>query len=330
MRATGGSRRWCLLLLASLGACGGKPEATSLSMATSVGEASSDATTASGTSDSTTDTSTADTDTSTTDTSTSDTDDPSTSAEGCVDAGNLPPDDYIEVTSNSGPPVIGSKPLPIPADFGSGVSECDEYAQDCPAEEKCVPYASTGGTWNANKCVPVLGDGMIGEPCTYAGAIEATDDCGQDSACWLVDDQGMGTCTGFCGGTAQTPECPPTQYCLQLHGAVAFCIDGCNPLEQACPADQACFWTGDGFSCTLTAAKFPGGEPCGDFDDCGISLICVDAALLPSCGGASCCAEFCDLDCADLCSQVGTSCVPFFELGEAPPGEGDIGICVAP
>jgi hypothetical protein len=61
-----------------------------------------------------------------------------------------------------------------------------------------------------------------------------------------------------------------------------------------------------------------------------VSLICVDAASLPSCGGTACCAEFCDLDCPDLCSQVGTSCVPFFEMGEDLLGEGDIGVCLAP
>lgn len=328
VRATGRPRRWCLLLLASLGACGGRPpEAISLATATSVdGESSGDATT-SGTSS--TATSTSDTSTSgTTDTST--TEDPSTSSQGCVDAGDLAPDEQIQVASDHGEPVFEPRPLPFDLDLGGPAIECDELAQDCPAQEKCVPYASTGGTWNANKCVPVQGDGMIGEPCTYAGAIEATDDCDESSACWLVDDEGVGTCTGFCGGTAQAPECPPDQFCLQLYGAVAFCVDDCNPLAQACPPGQACFWTGEAFTCTLTAAKFPGGEACGDFDDCGTSLICIDAALLPSCGGASCCAELCDLDCPDLCSQVGTSCVPFFELGEAPPGEDDIGVCMAP
>lgn len=309
----------CVLLLAAVGACGDKPAATSLGMPTSSETGSSDGTTATSTSDA-----------STNETS-SDTDDSSTTLEGCVDGGNLPPDDETEVALNQGqgPPVVLPRPLPIPQDLGSGTSECDEFAQDCPEGEKCVPHASTGGAWDAT-CVPVLGDGMIGEPCTYAGPIEATDDCDASSACWLVDEQGMGTCTGFCGGSAQAPECPLDQYCLQLDGAVAFCVDGCNPLEQACPEGQACVWTGETFACTLTAAKFPAGEPCGDFDDCGISMICVDAASLPSCGGASCCAEFCDLDCPDLCSQVGTSCVPFFAMGEAPPGEGDIGVCVAP
>lgn len=326
MRVTERPRRLCLCLLASLGACGGKPpEATSLGMATSLDATTSGDTSTSDTDDPDTSTS----DTSDPDTSTSDTDDPSTSSEGCVDAGNLPPDDEDQVALH-GSPEFEPGPLPIPADYGSGLSECDEFAQDCPAGEKCVPYASTGGAWNANKCVPVQGDGMIGEPCTYAGPIDATDDCDASSACWLVDDQDIGTCTGFCGGSAQAPECLQDQYCLQLAGAVAFCVDGCNPLAQACPEDEACFWTGEAFTCTLTAAKFPAGEPCGDFDDCGPSLICVDAASLPSCGGASCCAEFCDLDCPDLCSQVGTSCVPFFELGEAPVGEDDIGVCMAP
>jgi hypothetical protein len=272
--------------------------ATSTTMATSVDGDSGDGMMASDASA---------TDTSATDTDTSTTDDSSTSSQGCVDGGNLPPDDEIPVAS-----------------------ECDELAQDCPAQEKCVPYSATGGTWNANKCVPVQGDGMIGDPCTYAGPVEATDDCGEDSACWLVDDQGVGTCTGFCSGTAQAPACPPDQQCLQLYDAIAFCVEGCNPLVQACPEGQGCFWTGEAFSCILTAAKFPAGEACGDFDDCRPGLICLDANLLPSCGGASCCAEFCDLDCPDFCSQVGTSCLPFFEMGQAPIGEDDIGVCMAP
>jgi hypothetical protein len=302
-------------------------------MATSVdAESSDDASSGTSSDTSTSDTSTSDT--STSDTSdTDDTDDTSTSSGGCVDGGNLSPDDDVQLAqasaSQHGSPEFEPGPLAIPPDYGH-VSECDEYAQDCPAEEKCVPYSSTGGTWDDNTCVPVQGAGMIGDPCIYAGPIEATDDCGLDSACWLVDDQGMGTCTGFCSGSAQTPECPLGQYCLQLYDAVAFCVDGCNPLEQACPEEQGCFWTGEAFSCTPTAAQFPAGEACGDFDDCRPGMICVDAELLPSCGGASCCAEFCDLDCPDLCSQVGTSCVPFFEMGQAPIGEGDIGVCMAP
>src|SRR5690606_441875 len=42
-------------------------------------------------------------------------------------------------------------------DFGSN-SECDPFEQDCPEGEKCVAYASTGGNWDANKCVPINGD----------------------------------------------------------------------------------------------------------------------------------------------------------------------------
>ena len=40
-----------------------------------------------------------------------------------------------------------------------GIQDCDPYAQDCPEGEKCVPYASTGSDWNANKCVAIMGDG---------------------------------------------------------------------------------------------------------------------------------------------------------------------------
>jgi hypothetical protein len=57
-------------------------------------------------------------------------------------------------------------------DFG-WPSECDPFLQDCPEGEKCVSYASSGGSWDANKCVPVLGDGAAGEPCSYGGTTAA-------------------------------------------------------------------------------------------------------------------------------------------------------------
>src|SRR5690606_24378786 len=37
----------------------------------------------------------------------------------------------------------------------TGVSSCDAWLQDCPDDEKCVAYASAGGTWDANRCVTI-------------------------------------------------------------------------------------------------------------------------------------------------------------------------------
>src|SRR6187431_2409029 len=56
---------------------------------------------------------------------------------------------------------------------GGGVSiECDGWAQDCQAGEKCMPWANDGGmTWNAMRCSPLAPDpALAGEACTVEGA----------------------------------------------------------------------------------------------------------------------------------------------------------------
>ena len=220
-----------------------------------------------------------------------------------------------------------------PDDFGS-VSECDPFAQDCPEGEKCVPYANDGGNvWNANKCVPVSGDGAVGDTCTWGGIIEATDDCGADSICWDVmdvDGQLLGVCTEYCGGTADAPICPPTTSCIIINeGSINVCITNCDPLLQDCGAGLACFWANTAFSCIFTAGEIPTGEPCGFINDCAAGNLCADATTLPTCAGAACCTPFCDLT-DPLCSTMGTECVSFFEEGMAPPGYEDVGVCVLP
>src|SRR5690606_11833000 len=88
----------------------------------------------------------------------------------------------------------------IPEDVVSGPAACDPWVQDCLEGEKCVPYASDGNNWNANRCVMVKGDGQLGDTCTWDGIVEASDSCGSDSHCWDVmdvDGQLQGVCTSF-------------------------------------------------------------------------------------------------------------------------------------
>src|SRR5262245_45731356 len=59
----------------------------------------------------------------------------------------------------------------VPMTDVSAVAECDPFAQDCPEGEKCVAYGSTGGELDANKCVPITGSGMPGDPCIYGGNV---------------------------------------------------------------------------------------------------------------------------------------------------------------
>jgi hypothetical protein len=220
------------------------------------------------------------------------------------------------------------------------VGECDNYAQDCPEGEKCVPYASTGGNWDASKCVPVLGDQKPGEPCHYGGAVEATDDCDATSACWDVmdvDGEGIGTCAPFCLGTRNDPQCPEFPGCVDYlcnqfgNSALNLCFLNCDPLAQDCGTDLACYWNNNGFfSCSSTADNLAIGEVCGFINDCVDGSGCVASELLPACAGAACCTPFCDpAALVDPCPGLlpGTSCVLFEE-----PQQGDcaVGRCLAP
>jgi hypothetical protein len=209
---------------------------------------------------------------------------------------------------------------------------CDPYSQDCPEGEKCVPYASSGGTWDANKCVPVLGDGALGETCTYDGAVEATDDCDASSYCWKVDGEGVGTCHAFCMGSPDAPVCPPDSRCLLSGSGIPnLCYPACDPLTQDCGPGLACYWVASYFTCAFTTQDIPTGEPCGFINDCAPGNICESAEVMPDCEGVACCAAYCNINLDDAqCDAVpGTVCVPFFKES-APEAYEHLGVCVAP
>jgi len=217
-------------------------------------------------------------------------------------------------------------------DFG-GVSECDPFMQDCPEGEKCVPYGSTGGNWDANKCVMVEGSGAAGDSCTYGGVVEATDNCDAGTHCWdVVDVDGMlvGVCTPFCGGTADNPVCDPGTSCLIANeGSINLCVQTCDPLLQDCGEGLACFWANNGFNCIFTTQDIPLGEACGFINDCTEGHTCIGAEFMPECAGSACCSAFCDLD-DPTCDLDGTECTTFFEEGMAPPGYEGVGVCILP
>jgi hypothetical protein len=218
-------------------------------------------------------------------------------------------------------------------DFGVA-SECDPFEQDCPDGEKCVPYSSSGGNWDANKCVPVLGNGQAGDPCVYGGVVEATDDCDANTHCWdVMDVDGMdvGVCTPFCMGSADDPICPPDTSCLIANdGSITLCIATCDPVLQDCGVGLGCYWTDSEFFCIFTIQDTPLGEPCGFINDCTAGLTCLPAEALPNCESSTCCASWCSVSEMAPCPLMGTECVPFFEDGIGPPEYGDVGVCVLP
>jgi hypothetical protein len=208
------------------------------------------------------------------------------------------------------------------------ITECDMFAQDCPEGEKCVLASSGGNNEDMNQCVPILGDGQPGEPCTF-NIVAGTDDCDAYSYCWDVmdvDGVGMGVCAPFCTGTFDDPICPDGTSCGV---EVSVCILQCDPLVQSCADGLGCYWTTADFNCIGTAQNLPLGDPCGAVNDCVPGTVCVATESLPDCNGAACCASYCSLS-EPMCPQPGTECADFFEMNMAPAGYENIGVCILP
>lgn len=206
---------------------------------------------------------------------------------------------------------------------------CDIWAQDCPEGEKCAAYAM-GDTWDSTKCVPIMGDGVAGDECTYDGAVAGTDTCALGHFCYYTNMDGVGTCIPLCTGSPDDGMCPQGFNCsISNDGSLILCVYSCNPVLQDCePEGTGCFWDGALFNCD-PAGDIPTNEPCAYINDCLPGHVCVDAASLPGCAGSACCSSFCDLT-DPMCSVMGTECVSFFDEGTAPPGLENTGLCILP
>jgi hypothetical protein len=219
-------------------------------------------------------------------------------------------------------------------DASAYASVCHPFWQDCPEGEKCVAYASSGEQLDSTRCVPVFGDGQPGEPCTFDGPIQATDDCDETSHCFQIEEIDavlQGICTPFCGGTPDEPQCDPGTTCyLDYDESLNLCLSQCDPLAQDCPPGQLCGWAGWDFACVIERAAPPAnGEPCdGHVDACSLGETCIPAAASPGCVGAACCTEFCDRSDPNFaCTDPELSCESFFEQDAAPPGWELVGVC---
>ncbi|NJK33300.1 MAG: hypothetical protein HC927_13365, partial [Deltaproteobacteria bacterium] len=171
----------------------------------------------------------------------------------------------------------------VPADVNP-FDECDPFLQDCPEGDKCSPFASQGGPWDANKCVPILGDQAPGEPCQLDSIESGLDDCDGSGYCFTD------VCAAFCQGSEIDPICPPGFECqIANEGSITLCIATCDPLAQDCAEGQGCFFDGNTFLCAPTTENVPIGEPCGFINDCAAGSICVFGDALPACAGEACC-----------------------------------------
>lgn len=208
---------------------------------------------------------------------------------------------------------------------------CDPWAQDCPDGEKCAAWSSSGDTWDANKCVPLEGEGITGDECTYNGAATGTDTCDVGFMCYYTNEEGIGSCIPLCSGSPDDPFCPDNFNCsISNDGSLLLCVYSCNPLLQDCEQDgTGCYWDGALFNCDPIAGGIPEGEPCGYINDCDAGNICLDAEAVPDCASSACCAGYCDLD-DPQCQLPGSECIAFFDEGTAPPGFENVGICAIP
>jgi len=216
-------------------------------------------------------------------------------------------------------------------------SECDLFAQDCPEGQKCAPVIlEIGGVWDADRCVPVTGDDMVGEPCTTESMAEGLDSCVKGVMCWGSDKNGEGgTCVPHCGGTTDAPICPDNGPCTIAAGVyITLCLGECDPLVQDCAEGAACYPNGDdSFTCSPDDSGDVGkaNEPCEFINVCAAGLFCGDpmfvgAGCAP--GSMGCCTPFCEFPGGD-CPNPDQQCVQWFDPGTLPEGDPglDIGAC---
>lgn len=237
----------------------------------------------------------------------------------------------------TGPSTMDDTVSFIPLPDGGGSGQCDPTVQDCPRGEKCTAVADKpGDPWGANTCVPVTGEGQIGDPCDIEnGKYTGLDNCDLGLICLLTDDEGKGgACVEFCNVDS---ECPKTgAKCVVYNdGSLPICLVDCDPLVQDCPEGQACYNSaGDNFVCFKQSAK-PGeggpGSECAYINQCQKGSYCANPASVDGCGAESgCCTPYCPVSGGDAPCQGMEKCVAFFVMGMAPPGYEDVGVCVIP
>jgi len=210
---------------------------------------------------------------------------------------------------------------------------------DCGEEEKCMPYASMGETWDALKCSPLVENPKtLGDECfAEEGPAGGVDDCDDGLFCYYVNsDTNVGTCIAFCSGSPSNPTCDTGTICTVVNdGVLVLCRPACDPIVQDCdPPGSACYQaTGTGsFTCIADKSGDTGayGDDCQYISSCDAGLACIAAAAVPGCTAGSCCTPFCDLGEPNDCpgAAQGQVCEPYFDVPD--PGYENVGICAVP
>lgn len=230
--------------------------------------------------------------------------------------------------------------LIVEPDVGATVA-CDIYDDDCPPEQKCMPYASDGSTRpDATHCVPLAefpGGNTAG--CTVQEwTASGIDDCDRGLYCVVYDAETLeGTCTPFCS-TDDDGElvCESPATCVGNPDILPrLCLTDCNPLMPSCPPQRGCYRVNDHFVCLMDASGPAGGygESCFFTNDCDPSMFCADPPEFFECASdMGCCTAFCDAsdpEASAMCPGAPMHmCVPLFGPGEGPVGLQHVGACL--
>lgn len=247
----------------------------------------------------------------------------------------IPPADSADDSS-------GSTPIDP---SGSSMAQCSIYDQDCPVNEKCVPWSDQPDLVPDDiRCCPLSANAaMPGDPCEVEGYFgSCLDNCDEESFCIDLDGDGQGFCQAFCNGSAANPECEVRQSCLIYFAGVPLCFDVCDPLIQNCPQDRGCYPDeeangGTGFICMPTLLFGDGdfGDYCWLLSGCQPGLLCVTPEFMPNCDGiVGCCSPLCEIDEPDPCPSFDPDlrCVSWYAGGASPPAPelDQVGICALP
>ncbi|MBK7824145.1 hypothetical protein [Nannocystis sp.] len=225
-------------------------------------------------------------------------------------------------------------------DIPSG-GECNLFAQDCMAGQKCNAWSDDGGIFpNGAKCVQITGDKQPGEGCTVEGKFgDGIDDCVEGSICLDIDNSGKAACVAYCQGDMNDPTCPDVgdKCAFLFEPTVPLCFPACDPLAQDCSPAETCVPNiaalgAEFFVCMPRVfEEIPGqyGDACYALSGCDPSFLCIFAENVPGCGGTYCCSTYCDIDMPETCLAFDDTltCVPWFEQGKATPGYENVGIC---
>lgn len=228
-----------------------------------------------------------------------------------------------------------------PADLPPASEDCEVWSTpspDCRPGQKCTIEGSLSDT----HCVDVVDDPKdMWEPCQrlMGDELSGFDDCGPGMVCWDVDpNTGMGICVGFCHGTPRDPSCvdPAAGSCTLCPGCVGLCLPMCDPLQQDCPDGGLCIPDPQDpaeFICVLDASGAEGQafDPCEFANACDPGHICVDPGFGVECDALAigCCLPLCDTA-MPVCPGAGQECLPWYEVGMAPPGFEHVGVCGMP